>query len=472
MRVFGYDLSLRKARTDAPTVSVAVGQPATAHFGGVLGYGSQIKDQTPYDDIDKIVKAIPYVDVGLRKYCRLCGGFRVRSEDQRAQDQINRWLGHPDENGAPKADEVVSVDWVQRGAESFLMRHLRSMFQYGKGLGEIALDGSGRDVWQLLNVPSRSVCLRFEGGNLEYGQKNSLGFVRWFDRQDLFLYNVNDPEGDDPHGTSMLRSAPWLANIALSIENAVRQLWQRLGAPPQVIDLKLPESTIGMSDDRVAAIESLIRSAWKKAALDRFQGDGIRDFTSAHHGDLSVKTVGSDVHELNLQESLRAIMEQVAATTELPPFMLGIQWATTERLSDNQADAIAESVEATRYEVQPDLLHMCEVYAELKGLQADSLSPDWSDVSLKNRKDQAQADYMEAQAESVRHRTAVDQWRQGFINQAQAAEASIGDEWNGDLATELEAPVSPPPAGGAAALSYNGNGNGKAQRQASFANYL
>lgn len=470
MRLFGLEFSVRRAGGKAQAPAVAVGMPTSSHFGGVLGYGSGIKDSTAYDDIDKIVRSMPFVDTGLRKYCRLCGGFSVRSKDPRTQDTLNSWLGHATENGSPMPQEVVLVDWVQRGFESWLARHLRSMLTYGKACGEVVLDGAGRDVYQLVNLASRSVALQYDEGTLVYGQKDNLGHINWFENQDLFLYNINGPEGDDPHGVSLLRSAPWLSNIFLTIENATRQLWQRNGAPPQLLDLQLPDPNPGEVINNAVAtnIEGLIRSAWKAAQLDRFQADGIRDFTMVHHGTFAAKTIGADLKELNLETAFRAMAEQIVSGIELPPFMLGIQWSTTERLSQQQADAIISCVEAVRREVEPDCLHVCELKRDLLGLRGD-LEAVWQDVSLQDRVEQAKADQMEAQAEKIMHDLAVDRWRQGFITQEDAARMDMGEEWEGDIATVLAAPVSatPAPAFGGA-MSAGGNGKALAAR---FANY-
>lgn len=473
MRLFGYDLSLRRSGEKQQAPVVAVGLPASAHFAGVLGYGFAIKDQTPYDDIDKIVRSMPFVDTGLRKYCRLCGGFKVRSKDQRTQDTLNRWLGHPTENGSPSPEEVVLVDWVQRGFESWLMRHLRSMFVYGKAMGEVVLDGTGRDLYQLVNLTSKSVALRYEDGKLVYGQKDALGWYRWFERQDLFAYNVNGPEGDDPHGTSLLRSAPWLSNIALTMENALRQLWQRHGAPAQLLDLQLPDLKPGenINDEVGTKIEASLRSAFKAAALDRFQADGVRDFTTVHHGTLTNKSIGADLHELAFTEPFRAMTEQIIAGIELPPFMLGIQWSTTERLSQQQADAILSCVNSVRAEVEPDCLRICQIKANLNGLRGD-IEADWAEVSLQDRVERARAKMIESQADKTRHDLAVDRWRQGFITQEQAAEESLGEDFEGGVATVLESPVvaNPAPAFGVGALSAGGNGNGKTRAER-FATY-
>lgn len=467
MRFLGLEWSIRKASKAHQTVSVAFGQPASSHFGGFLGYGSQIKDQTEYAQIDKIIKAMPFVDVGLRKYVRLCGGFSVSSEDERTADEINKWL----------KDEVV-VDWVQVGFEAWLSRHLRSMFTYGKAIGEVVLDGAGTDIFQLVNLPSRTICLKYENGMLIFGQKDSLGRIIWFEHQEFFQYNVNAPEGNDPHGVSLLRSSPWLSEILLVIENATRQLWQRLGAPPQHIDLKLPDPVPGenIAPDLAELIESQIRAAWKAALMDRFQHNGLQDFTTVHHGDMEISTVGSDMTALGFQEPFRAMTEQVVAGIELPPFMLGIQWATTERLSQQQADGIISCVGAVRDEVEPDCLVICNRKRDLLGLRGE-LKAVWEEVSLQDRVEQAKADQLEAAAANKRHMTAVDQWRQGFISQEAAAEASLGEAWTGEVAEEHAAPVAPPPTGGGiAALAVRtpagDNGNGKQKEpHPSYADY-
>lgn len=57
----------------------------------------------------------------------------------------------------------------------------------------------------------------------------------------------------------------------------------------------------------------------------------VRDFVSV--GDVSIKAIGADNQILDSETPVRQILEQLVAKTGLPPFMLGLSWSSTERMS-------------------------------------------------------------------------------------------------------------------------------------------
>lgn len=405
--------------TEPVNAQMAVGVPQSEHYKGVLGIGGTILNTTPWDTLEKIVKAMPFLDVGLRKFVRMCGGFSVESEVESTQEEVNRWL-----------NEELFVDWTQFGISSFHNRHARTMMHFGQALGEIVLTATGRDIHSVVNVPPRSVRIRFneETAQIEFGQKVAFGNIRWFEHPEFLLYDINNPEGDSVHGTSMFRSAPWLSNTILTMENATRQLWQRQGAPPQFIHIKLPVTPDGsvVDKNKAAEIESRVRSEWKKAAVDRYQQTGLRDFTMASNCELELKTVGADLTQLDFQVPFRAFMEQVVSTIELPPWMLGISWSTTERLSDSQADGIVQVLGDCRNELEPSYLRIARHYQTLRGLGGE-LTAVWRPVTLQDAVEQERAAFLEMQSAFQRHAVAVERWRQGFTDQEAAGRFSLDD---------------------------------------------
>ena len=89
------------------------------------------------------------------------------------------------------------------------------------------------------------------------------------------------------------------------------------------------------------------------------------------------------------------------AKTGLPPFLLGINWSTTERMSTQQADILTSELWALRRSVEPALTKICKTFLALEGLD-DRVSIDWNDISLQDITQEAQADLYKAQAEQAR----------------------------------------------------------------------
>lgn len=55
-------------------------------------------------------------------------------------------------------------------------------------------------------------------------------------------------------------------------------------------------------------------------------------------GDVDIKVIGADNQILDSEVPVRQILEQLIARTGIPPFLLGLNWSTTERMSAQQAD--------------------------------------------------------------------------------------------------------------------------------------
>ena len=70
----------------------------------------------------------------------------------------------------------------------------------------------------------------------------------------------------------------------------------------------------------------------------------VRDFVAV--GDVDIKVIGADGPILDSQAPVRQILEQLVARTGIPPFMLGLSWSSTERMSAQQADMLTTEVTA------------------------------------------------------------------------------------------------------------------------------
>ena len=64
----------------------------------------------------------------------------------------------------------------------------------------------------------------------------------------------------------------------------------------------------------------------------------VRDFVAV--GDVDIQVIGADAPVLDSEVPVRQILEQVVAKTGIPPFMLGLSWSSTERMSSQQADML------------------------------------------------------------------------------------------------------------------------------------
>ena len=89
------------------------------------------------------------------------------------------------------------------------------------------------------------------------------------------------------------------------------------------------------------------------------------------------------------------------AKTGLPPFLLGLNWSTTERMSTQQADILSSELWAMRRTVEPILKKICRTFLALEGLD-DRVEILWDDISLQDITEEARAELYMAQAAKYR----------------------------------------------------------------------
>ena len=141
-----------------------------------------------------------------------------------------------------------------------------------------------------------------------------------------------------------------------------------------------------------------VATEWAKAMEDGKNGT-VRDFVAV--GDVEIKVIGGENPILDSEVPVRQILEQLVAKTGLPPFLLGLNWSTTERMSTQQADILTSELWAIRRTVQPVVEKICRTYLALEGLD-DRVEIRWDDISLQDIQTEAQAQLHLAQAEKYR----------------------------------------------------------------------
>ncbi|MCQ4772004.1 serine/threonine protein phosphatase, partial [Intestinimonas massiliensis] len=78
------------------------------------------------------------------------------------------------------------------------------------------------------------------------------------------------------------------------------------------------------------------------AAMQAGKNGGVRDFVAV--GDVDIKVIGADNQVLDSEVPVRQILEQLIAKTGIPPFLLGLSWSSTERMSTQQADMMTSEI--------------------------------------------------------------------------------------------------------------------------------
>ena len=186
-----------------------------------------------------------------------------------------------------------------------------------------------------------------------------------------------------------------MADILMKIYNTIGINWEHAGNIRYSGVCKGGENldpTVAQERGRQVAQQ------WARAMEDSKNGT-VRDFVAV--GDVEIKVIGGEAPILDSQIPVRQILEQLVAKTGLPPFLLGLSWRTTERMSVQQADLLTSELWALRRMVEPAMEKVCRTFLALEGLD-DRFQIIWDDISLQDITQQAQAQLYQAQAENYR----------------------------------------------------------------------
>ena len=97
---------------------------------------------------------------------------------------------------------------------------------------------------------------------------------------------------------------------------------------------------------------------------------------------------------------MRQILEQLVAKTGLPPFLLGLSWSNTERMSSQQADLLTSELWALRRAVEPTLQKICNMWLRTQGLSEETAIV-WDEITLQDTVEEAHAGLYRAQTRQI-----------------------------------------------------------------------
>ena len=379
----------RKRKEKNPVAAVCQLRGGNAHpFGMLRGFTPLgAGEERLYRELRE---AIPVLDAAVGKLVRLSGGFQVKCRNQEIQQKLNHFLN------------TVPCGRGQVGMDSFLAGYLDSLLTYGRAVGEMVVAGGKLravcwgDVTALEIQEGDSVLDTVLWGTDEKGVLRPLPY------QHLLLFTTMNPEPANPYGVSLFRGMPFLADILMKIYNSIGVNWDRAGNIRYSVICKGGEN---MDPAVVQERGRQVATEWAKAMEDGKNGT-VRDFVAV--GDVEIKVIGGEAPILDSEVPVRQILEQLVAKTGLPPFLLGLNWSTTERMSTQQADLLTSELWALRRTVQPAMEKICRTFLALEGLD-NRVEIIWDDISLQDITEQAKAELYKAQAAKARAEAGIQQ---------------------------------------------------------------
>ena len=372
---------MKKRKQTAPLAVCQLRNGQTHPFGALksfvpLGTGEeQIYTQ--------IREAIPVRDAAVGKLVRLSGGFEVQCRNAAAQQKLEDFLKN------------VPCGYGQVGIDSFLSCYVDSLLTYGRAVGEMVVSRGRVTGLCWGDVTQLEVCQGENPMEVVLWGRDSQGLMRPLPYPNLLVFTALNPEAKHPYGVSIFRGMPFLADILMKIYAAIGSNWERAGNVRYSVVCKNGENL-----DPVVAQERSrqVAGEWARAMEDSKNGT-VRDFVAM--GDVEIKVIGGEAPILDSQVPVRQILEQLVAKTGLPPFLLGLNWSTTERMSTQQADILTSEIWALRRTVEPALSKICRTFLALEGMD-NRVEILWNDISLQDITQEAQAELYKAQAEKAR----------------------------------------------------------------------
>ncbi len=354
----------------------------THPFGELSGYVPL--GGTPLRLYRAIREAVPVVDAAIIKLIRLTGGVTAVCENEKVQSELREFL------------RTVDTGRGQRGINSFIDCYLDSMITCGRAVGEIVLNRK-REIAALFCGDVSDIEIKEGDSPLDFQLcRRKIGGAEPLPYQDLLLFTPFNPESDSPYGVSLLRSMPFLTDILLKIYNSVGINWERAGNVRFAVIYKPKGDNIDRA--RAAERSRQIAGQWSRA-MENSKNGKISDFVAV--GDVEIKVIGADSQVLDSEVPVRQIIEQIVARTGIPPFMLGLNWSSTERMSAQQADLMTSEITAIRRSLTPAVEKICGLWMKTKG-RSEKFEIVWDDINLQDEVEEAQAELYRAQAEKIR----------------------------------------------------------------------
>ncbi len=291
----------------------------------------------------------------------------------------------------------VPVGGNRQGLYACIESYLKQLLTCGTALGEIITDREGAPA-ALWNAPLDNIEFKRakNGIDIDIYVSNGIESVK-VAAPELCLLSVLNPSPGAMTGNSLLRGLPFVSDILLRIYSSIGNNWDRAGNLRFAVTYNPKNDSL----DRAYAKERAMQIAeqWSQAMKP---GQEIRDFVAV--GDVQIKVIGADSEIPDSEVPVRQMLEQIVAKTGLPPFMLGLSWSTTERMSSQQADALTSELESYRRILTPIVSKICRLYLASRGLNPE-FEIIWDDITLQDEVEQSRARLYRAQSAMIEGKT-------------------------------------------------------------------
>jgi hypothetical protein len=345
-----------------------------------------------YELFERVRRAVPLVDAAISKLVRLIGSFSVECEDPAFQQRLDRFL------------REVPVGLTGQSVYSFIDCYLDSLLVYGNAVGEIVLDKKSQRVAGLWNGKVTDVGVRPGSDPMQrqYVLRTENGEIA-LPHPERILFSALKPPDGGIYGVSLLQGLPVFAGILMRIYECVGQNYDRAGNIRYAVTYRpSPDAA-----DRAFAGEraKVIAQEWSDGMQAAKNGE-IRDFVCV--GDVDIKVIGAEGSMPPTEIPVRQLLEQMLSKLSVPPFLLGLSWSSTERMSTQQADILTSELEYYRRLLEPVICRIARTYLQVNGCFAQ-VRVVWDNINLQDEVELAKARLANAQAAEIEQRISANE---------------------------------------------------------------
>lgn len=364
----------KKNKTEHAPVMTSRAKTAAHPFSAIERYTPL--STAELDLYSSLREAIPIIDGALGKLVRLLGTFTVTAEDKSYDSELKCFT------------ENVQCLGGNIGLSGFIFSYMDQLLTYGTAVGEMIPRADSRGIGSLYNASLRDVSVSEGSSPMETLVCLRDSTSTPVENQALVFSTLLNPEAGRVRGNSILKGLPFVSSVLLKIFQSMGTNWERVGNIRYAVTYNPGQNTSVNAKKRAEEIAD----EWSRAMRDDSR---VCDFVSV--GDVSIKVIGADSQILDCDVPIKHITEQIVAKLSIPPFMLGLSWSSTERMSSVQADILTSEIEYYRTLLNPVIKKICETHLRLMG--SDSrVNIEWSNISLLDETSLSQARLNNARA--------------------------------------------------------------------------
>ncbi len=372
----------KKKKQQPIAVQTAPSIIKNTHPFGILEKQNSVS--SPEIKLYKTLKeAVPIIDAAISKILRLTGEFKIKSRNKNVEYSLNKFIS------------TVQVNSCGRGVNNFIMNHLDQLLTYGTAVGEMVVDYNNNTIAALYNASLTEVELKNENNplKLQVCKRKPDGSSEPIPYPELILVSSLNPDPGKIYGNSIMKGLPFISNILLKIFHSIGINWERVGNVRFAVTYKPSNDAGERAYSRERATQ--IATEWSKAM---HSGPHPSDFIAV--GDVGIKVIGADNQILDSHVPVRQLLEQIISKLSIPPFLLGINWSTTETMSTQQAEILSSELEAYRRLLNPVISQICDMWLKLHGITSD-YTITWDKIDLKDHVHIANARLINAKAQEI-----------------------------------------------------------------------